>query len=100
MPGKLEKLRIVAYSDAKLEQEAAGGTFVVAFVFGVLQWRDLAASGSSGELFFTARDFPGLRTPMVVMDPYSAFAGMVLFAVGLVGLFAAWKLISTLDTSS
>jgi len=74
----------------------AGGSFVVAFVFAVLQWRDLAASGSSGELFFTARDFPGLRTPMVVMDPYSAFAGMVLFAVGLVGLFAAWKLVSTL----
>jgi NADH-quinone oxidoreductase subunit N len=74
----------------------AGLSFVVAFVFSVLQWRVLDVDESAGELFFSAREVPLARTPMVVMDPYSAFAGMVLFAVGLVGLFAAWKLISKL----
>lgn len=74
----------------------AGLSFVIAFVFSVLQWRVLDVDESAGELFFSAREVPLIRTPMVVMDPYSAFAGMVLFAVGLVGLLAAWKLISKL----
>ncbi|MEA2058400.1 MAG: proton-conducting transporter membrane subunit, partial [Actinomycetota bacterium] len=74
----------------------AGLSFVIAFVFSVLQWRVLDVDESAGELFFSAREVPLIRTPMVVMDPYSAFAGMVLFAVGLVGLLAAWRLISKL----
>ena len=71
----------------------AGLTIVIAFLFSVLQWRTLDSDGSAGELFFSAREIPVIRTPMVVMDPYSAFAGMVIFAIALVGLLAAWKLI-------
>jgi len=76
----------------------AGLTIVIAFLFSVLQWRTLDSDGSAGELFFSAREIPVIRTPMVVMDPYSAFAGMVIFAIALVGLLAAWKLISTLGS--
>ena len=78
----------------------AGLSFVVAMVFSVLQWRavDTLMAEGSDLLFFSARNLPILRLPMVVMDHYSAFAGFVLFSVGLLGLGAAWKLVERLGS--
>jgi len=78
----------------------AGFSFVVAMVFSVLQWRavDTLVAEGNDLLFFSARNVPILRLPMVVMDHYSAFAGFVLFAVGLLGLGAAWSLIRRLGS--
>ncbi len=75
-------------------------SFVVAMVLSVLQWRavdELIAEGSS-LLFFSARNVPVLRVPMVVMDHYSAFAGIVIFTVGLLGLGAVWALVQRVKT--
>lgn len=74
----------------------AGLALGVAFAFAVVQWQDVAADGPG--LYFSMRGAELPRTPMVVMDAYSAFAGLVIFAVGFVGLLAAWKLVSTLGT--
>ena len=73
----------------------AAFSFVIAMVFSVLQWRavDTLIAEGNDLLFFSARNLPVLRLPMVVMDHYSAFAGFVLFTVGLLGLGAAWKLV-------
>lgn len=78
----------------------AGLSFVVAMVFSYLQWQEVDRIVEEGGelLFFTARNVPVLRIPMVVMDHYSALAGMVIFAVGLLGLGAAWKLVTRLGT--
>jgi NADH-quinone oxidoreductase subunit N len=70
-------------------------SFLVAMVLSVVQWQavdDLIADGSS-LLFFSARSVPILRSPMVVMDHYSAFAGFAIFTVGLLGLGAVWALV-------
>lgn len=75
-------------------------SFVVAIVLSVVQWRivdDLVAEGSD-LLFFSARNVPILRIPMVVMDHYSALAGFAIFTVGLVGLGAAWSLVQRVKT--
>ena len=73
----------------------AAFSFVVAMVVSVLQWMavdDLIAEGSD-LLFFSARNVPVLRIPMVVMDHYSAFAGFAIFTVGLLGMGAVWALV-------
>lgn len=75
-------------------------SFVAAIVVSVLQWRevdDLIAEGGD-LLFFSARNVPLLRVPMVVMDHYSAFAGLALFTVGLLGLGAVWALVQRVKT--
>ncbi len=76
----------------------AGITLGAAVAFSVLQWRELDLLNSAGELYFSAKDLPILRSPIVVMDPYSAFAGVVVYTVALVGLLAAWNLITRLGT--
>jgi len=76
----------------------AGVALAAAVVFSVLQWRELDSLDVAGELFFSAKDFPLLREPMVVMDRYSAFAGAVLYSLMLVGLFSAWGLITRVGT--
>ena len=75
-------------------------SFVAAIVISVLQWRavdDLIAEGSE-LLFFSARNVPVLRLPLVVMDYYSAFAGFVIFTVGLLGMGAVWALVKRVKT--
>ena len=74
----------------------AGLALAVAFAFAVLQWQDVAADGPG--LYFSMRGTELPRTPMVVMDAYSAFSGLLIFVVGFVGLLAAWKLVTTLGT--
>jgi NADH-quinone oxidoreductase subunit N len=76
----------------------AGVALAAAAVMSVLQWRQLEAAESAGELFFSARGVSVISSPMIVMDPYSAFAGVVIFGVGLVGLLAASDLIARLGT--
>ncbi|MCJ7780898.1 MAG: hypothetical protein MUQ27_08725, partial [Acidimicrobiia bacterium] len=75
-------------------------SFVVAIVLSVLQWRsvDTLVAEGSDLLFFSARNVPILRIPMVVMDHYSAFAGFVIFTIGLLGLGAVWGLVQRVKT--
>jgi len=78
----------------------AAVSLIAAMAFSVLQWRtvDTLIAEGSDLLFFSARNVPVLRIPMVVMDHYSAFAGFVIFAVGLLGLGAAWSLVQRLGS--
>ncbi len=67
-----------------------------AAVASVLQWQ--ALDGGADNLYFSAQGVPVPRLPMVVMDHYSAFAGVVIFIVAMLGLAAAWRLVLTLGT--
>ncbi len=65
-----------------------------AAVASVLQWQ--ALDDGADNLYFSAQDVPVPRLPMVVMDHYSVFAGVVIFIVAVLGLAAAWRLVLTL----
>ncbi len=75
-------------------------SFVAAIVLSVMQWQavDTLVEEGSDLLFFSAQNVPILRIPMVVMDHYSAFAGVVIFTVGLLGLGAVWGLVKRVKT--
>ena len=72
----------------------SGITLLAAFLVSIVQWREVGDGGAG--LFFSARDVDLILTPMVVMDGHSAFAGIVIFSVGFIGLLAAWALVRTL----
>ena len=72
----------------------AGVALGAAFALAVVQWQEVAADGPG--LYFSMRGVELPRTPMVVMDAYSAYGGMLIFAVGFIGLLAAWRLATTL----
>lgn len=61
-------------------------------------WQWIALDDGAESLYFSARALQVPRLPMVVMDYFSAFAGVVIFLVALVALAAAWSLIATLGT--
>ena len=82
---------VVAERDRRFWGPIAGLTFVVATVVGVLQWREVEESG--GGLFFSSMDIVVFRSPMVVLDGFSAFAAVLLGLVGFVGLLAGWDLV-------
>ena len=82
---------VVADRDRRFWGPVAGLTFAAAAVVGVLQWREVEETG--GGFFFSTLDVSVLRSPMVVMDGFSAFAAVLLGIVGLVGLLAAWDLV-------
>ncbi len=65
-----------------------------AAIASVVQWTALDEGADS--LYFSAQDIPVVRLPMVVMDYFSALAGVVIFIVAMLGLAAAWPLIETL----
>jgi len=67
-----------------------------ALIASIVQWIELGDGAEN--LYFSARETPVVRLPMVVMDEYSAFAGVVIFTVGLLGLAVAWGLIETLGS--
>jgi NADH-quinone oxidoreductase subunit N len=69
----------------------AGVTFGVAGAVGMLQWQEVQETG--GGLFFSTMDLSIVRSPMVVLDGYSAFAAILLGLIGFVGLLAAWDLV-------
>ncbi len=65
-----------------------------AAIASVLQWQ--ALEDGADNLYFSAQGVPVPRLPMVVMDHYSAFAGVVIFIVAMLGLAVAWRLVLTL----
>jgi len=82
---------VVAGRDRRFWGPVAGLAFAIAAVVGFLQWDQVAESG--GGLYFSSLDNPVMRSPMVVLDGYSAFAAILLGLVGFVGLLAAWDLV-------
>ena len=82
---------VVADKDRRFWGPVAGVAFAAAGVVGLLQWQEVADGG--GGLYYSAMDLEIIRSPMVVMDGFSAFAAIVLGAVGFVGLLASWDLV-------
>jgi NADH-quinone oxidoreductase subunit N len=74
----------------------AFAALAAALIAAVFQWR--ALGDGADNLYFSARDVPVARLPMVVMDEYSAFAGYVIFTIAILGLAAAWRLVQTLGS--
>ena len=82
---------VVAGRDRRVWGPVAGLTFAFATAMGFLQWDEVSETG--GGLYFSSLDNPVLRSPMVVLDGYSAFAAILLGLIGLVGLLASWDLV-------
>lgn len=82
---------VVAGRDRRWWGPAAGLSFAAASVVGLIQWRTVADGGAG--FFFSTPDLELIKSPMVVMDGYSAFAAILLGLVGLFGLLAAWDLV-------
>jgi len=68
----------------------AGIAFAASALMGVWQWIDVETNG--GGLFFSSDNFSIVRSPMVVMDSFSALAAVVLGAVGFVAFLSSWDL--------
>ncbi len=73
---------------------AALAALAAAAIASVLQWT--ALDEGAANLYFSGGGGFAPRTPMVVMDYFSAFAGVVIFLVAILGLAAAWQLVTTL----
>ena len=86
---------VVADKDRRFWGPVAGAAFAAAGVVGLLQWQEVADGGAG--LYYSAMDLEIVRSPMVVMDGFSAFAAIVLGAVGFVGLLASWDLVVKVD---
>lgn len=82
---------VVAGRDRRYWGPVAGLAFAAAGAVGVIQFREVLDDG--GGLYLSTMDLSIIRSPMVVMDGYSAFAAVVLGVVGFVGLLAAWDLV-------
>ncbi len=67
-----------------------GFAFAISAVLGVWQW--VAVADDEGGLFFSAQNLDVVNSPMVVMDGYSAFAAILLGAVGFFGFLSSWDL--------
>ena len=74
----------------------AGVALGIAFLLSWLQWLRIDEVGP--QLNFSARGVQSLRLPMVVMDHFSAFAGLVIFAVSALALAGAWSFTVSLGT--
>ncbi len=85
---------VVAGRSVKVWGPTAGVAFLVAAAIGLLQW--LSVANGDGGMFFSAADVAVMRSPMVVLDGYAAFASIVLGLVGFTALLGAWDLISRL----
>ena len=89
---------VVAGRSVKVWGPIAGLTFLVSAGVGVVQWIDVADGG--GGLFFSAQNLEIMKSPMVVLDGYSAFAAVLLGLVGLTSLLGSWDLIRRLGKRS
>jgi len=69
----------------------AGVSLVASFLLSWVQW--LRVDDLGRQLAFSARGVATPNTPMVVMDAFSAFGGMVLFVVAILAVAAAWRLV-------
>jgi len=76
----------------------AGGSFLLAALSGLLQWR--AVASGEGGLFFSAQGLTIFKSPMVVMDGFSAFAAIVLGLVGFAAMLGSWDLVSKVGKRS
>lgn len=83
---------VVAGRDRRFWGPVAGLAFAAAGAVGFLQFQEVL-NGDGPGLYFSSMDLTITRSPMVVMDGYSAFAAIVLGVVGFVGLLAAWDLV-------
>ena len=81
---------VVSGRDRSVWGPIVGVTFAVAAVMGFWQWT--AVADGNGGLFFSAQNVSVARSPMVVMDGYSAFAAMLLGLVGFLGFLGSWDL--------
>jgi NADH-quinone oxidoreductase subunit N len=73
-----------------------GISLIVAFLLSWAQWLRLDSLEVTAELAFSARNMPAIRYPMVVMDRFSAFAGILIFLVAFLALVGNWRLIPKL----
>ncbi len=73
-----------------------GISLIVAFLLSWAQWLRLDSLEVTAELSFSARNVPVPTNPMVVMDRFSAFAGMLIFLVAFLALVGNWRLVPKL----
>lgn len=72
-------------------------SLLIASVLSLLQWLRLDSLGSLRELNFSARGVTSVvSNPMVVMDRFSALAGVVVYLVAFLALVGNWELVKTL----
>ncbi|MEZ5174754.1 MAG: NADH-quinone oxidoreductase subunit N [Acidimicrobiia bacterium] len=68
----------------------AGFAFLLSAIAGLWQWFEV--DSGNGGLFFSSQHLDILRSPMVVLDGFSALAAIVLGLVGFVGFLGSWDL--------
>lgn len=91
-------IAVVAGKPLKFWGPIAGLAFLLSAGVGLLQWREIAETG--GGFFFSTQDLEIMRSPMVVMDNFSAFAAILLGLVGFVALLGSWDLVRVLGRRS
>ncbi|MFV1998841.1 MAG: NADH-quinone oxidoreductase subunit N [Acidimicrobiia bacterium] len=89
---------VVFDRNRKVWAPIAGGSFLLAALSGLLQWR--AVADGEGGLFFSAQGLQIFKSPMVVMDGFSAFAAIVLGLVGFAAMLGSWDLVSKVGKRS
>jgi NADH-quinone oxidoreductase subunit N len=89
---------VVAGKERKFWGPIAGVAFLASAGAGLVQWFEVSETG--GGLFFSTQDLVIARSPMVVMDGFSAFAAVLLGLVGFVALLGSWDLIRVLGRRS
>jgi len=85
---------VVAGKQRKFWAPIAGVAFLASATAGLFQWIEVAETG--GGFFFSTPDLQIMRSPMVVMDGFSAFAAILLGLVGFVALLGSWDLVKVL----
>ena len=89
---------VVAGRHVKVWGPIAAAVFLLAAGAGLLQWLEVADGGAG--LFFSTPNLQITRSPMVVLDAYSAFASMLLGLVGFTAMLGSWDLITRLGKRS
>jgi NADH-quinone oxidoreductase subunit N len=87
----------VALGQERRDWGVVGGVaLVIAFLVSWAQWLRLDSLGVRSELAFSARDSAAFRNPMIVMDRFSAFGGILIFLVAFLALVGNWRLVPRL----
>jgi len=89
---------VMGETSRKVWGSIAGLTFLLGAASGVLQWIEIADGG--GGMFFSAQDLEIVKSPMVVMDGFSAFASIVLGLIGFVAMLGSWDLVTKVGKRS
>ncbi len=98
--GALLVLMVAVMGEAsrKVWGPIAGLTFLLGAATGVAQW--MAVDDGLGGLFFATPGLDIVKSPMVVMDGFSALASIVLGLVGFTALLGSWDLVAKLGKRS